>query len=767
MTAAASTDRPAASGAADSVWRFAPALLSGLAFAWFTTFLPAIGAGEVLRYAWPWIPGMGVELSFLIDGLALVFALLITGIGALVLLYTAAYFKTHPALWRLLVLLGLFELSMLGLVVADNLVVMFVFWELTTITSFLLVGFDHEKADARAKALQALLVTAAGGLALLAGVLLIGMLTGTFEASALVEHRELLLESGFYTAIVILVLLGCFTKSAQFPFHFWLPNAMAAPTPVSAYLHSATMVKAGVYLMARLNPSLGGTDLWFWTLVLFGGVTAVLSSIWALRQTDLKLGLAYTTVMGLGTLTMLIGFGTTYAITAAATFLIVHALYKAALFLTIGILDKKAGTREIDELSGLGRRMPATWVVAALAGLSMAGLPPLFGFIAKELIYEAGLGEGASGLLVLLFAFTASAMMVAVAAAVAVKPFVGRRGAAAERAGEAPFFMWLGPAILAAGGLAFGLMPDWAGTYLVIPTADAVQGTPVDMYLKLWHGVNLALGLSAVTTIAGIVIYLRLASIRRGLAHAEARGIWDCERGYDVALKGLKDVASWQTAVIQSGEVTRYIFWTVLTLAVLLWSAIILGGGIGMPTFESLPLMELAVLGLVLFGTLAVTLTRSRLIAIVALGVVGVAIAGFFVLYGAIDVAMTQLLVETLFVVIVVVALLRLPRLATATPHWDKGPRWGHVAVSVALGAAVTVSLLAVLETDLDRRLTTYFEAESAPTAFGRNIVNVILVDFRALDTFGEIAVVIIAALGALALLRIKPERAAAKGEAR
>ncbi len=761
MTAVASSDRPAASGAAEAVWRVAPALASAAVFVWFLGYLPAIGAGETVRYAWPWIPGMGVDLSFFIDGLALVFALLITGIGALVLLYTASYFKTDPRLWRLLTLLGLFELSMLGLVLADNLVVMFVFWELTTITSFLLVGFDHEKADARAKALQALLVTAAGGLALLAGVLLIGMVTGTLEASELAAHAETLRDSGFYVAILILVLLGCFTKSAQFPFHFWLPNAMAAPTPVSAYLHSATMVKAGIYLMARLNPSLGDTELWFWTLTLFGGVTAVLASVWSLRQSDLKLALAYTTVMALGTLTMLIGAGHRYAIAAAAAFLVVHALYKAALFLTVGILDKKAGTREVDQLGGLGRKMWSTWLIAALAGLSMAGLPPFFGFIGKELIYESTLGAETAPFLLLGFAFAASAMMVAIAAAVGLKPFVGPPTKAVEKAGAPPLGMWIGPAVLAFLGLGLGLATSWTDTYLVAPTAAAIYAEPVGVNVALWHGINAPLILSGLTLAAGIAIYVALPRIRAGLAHAEARGIWDAEWGYDWLLKGLKDVAAWQTRVIQSGEVTRYIFWTVLSFAVLLWAAIFLGGGIGWPRVVALPLMEWSILGLIAFASIAVAVTRSRLIAIVALGVVGVAIAAFFVLYGAIDVAMTQLLVETLFVVIVVVALLKLPRLKTDKQHWDKGSRWGHVAISGIMGAGVTVSLLAVLETDLDRYVTAFFEAESAPSAFGRNIVNVILVDFRALDTFGEIAVVVIAAIGALALLRIKPERPA------
>lgn len=755
------TERPATSGAAEALWRLAPALGSALAFAAFVALLPSIAGGGAIAVAWPWIPAMGVELAFLIDGLGLTFALLITGIGALVLLYTSAYFRTDPRLGRLLTLLVLFEISMLGLVLADDLVLLFVFWELTTVTSFLLVGFDHEKAEARAKALQALLVTGAGGLALLAGVLLLGAVAGTFRVSALADAATTIRDGGLYVPIVILVLLGCFTKSAQFPFHFWLPNAMAAPTPVSAYLHSATMVKAGVYLMARLSPALGDTALWFWTLTIVGGITAVLASVWALRQTDLKLALAYTTVMALGTLTMFLGAGNAYAAAGVATFLVVHAFYKAALFLTIGIVDKKAGTRQVDELGGLGGPMRLTWIIASLAGLAMAGFPPFLGFVGKELKYEAALGAVTSPVLIVILAVAAKAMMVAVAGKIAIKPFVGPKTKAAERAEDPPLAMWLGPAILGIGGIVFGLDPARIGDVLVLPITASITGAEVEVKLMLWHGLNLALLLSVLTFALGITIYLFMEPIRRRLTRLEAGGVWGAESGYDEALAGMKRFAAWQTRLIQPGRVSTYLFATALTLAALLWAAILAGGGVPWPRLQALPLIEWTVLGLIAVASVAVTLTASRLVAILSLGVVGTAVAALFVLYGAIDVAMTQLLVETLFVVIVAVALLKLPRLRSTASGRDAGVRWGDAAVSVALGLAVTGALLAVLGTDLDRYVTAYFEAESAPTAYGRNVVNVILVDFRALDTLGEIGVVVLAALGALALVRLKSDRTA------
>ncbi len=739
--------------------RYAPAVASALACAGFAALVPTIAAHEIVRVAWPWIPGLGVSLSFLVDGLSLTFALLITGIGALVFAYSASYFKGHPKLVRLLVLLVLFELAMLGLVLADNLILMFVFWELTTITSFLLVGFDHEKADARDKALQALLVTGAGGLALLAGILLLGAVAGTFEASGLPAVADTITGDPLYPAILVLVLLGAFTKSAQFPFHFWLPNAMAAPTPVSAYLHSATMVKGGVYLLARLTPSVGGTEPWLWTLTLVGGVTAVLASIWALRQTDLKLALAYTTVMALGTITMFLGGASTIALAAAATFLVVHAFYKAALFLTIGILDKKAGTREVDALGGLARPMWRTWIIASLAALSMAGFPPFLGFIGKELKYEGALAVASEPLIVITFAVTANAIMVAVAGLIAIKPFYGRRQAAAATPSDPPFAMWLGPALLAAGGLVFGVAPELVGASLINPTAAAMTGDVVNKTFKLWHGVNIPLMLSLLTFTLGIAVYFNVPRIRAALAALEERGIWAAEAVYNQGLSGLKTLAAWQTQTIQPGRFTHYMRAMALVFALLLWMGLLAGGFAVIPYGYTMPLLiEWTMLALAAFAAVATAVTRSRLLAILALGLLGTSIAAIFVFYGAIDVAMTQLLVETLVVVIVAVALLQLPRLA---PLAKMRIRWRDLAIAGAVGSGTSLALLAVLGTDLDRNVTSYFEAASVPDAFGRNIVNVILVDFRALDTLGEIAVVVIAALAAFALLRLKEAPAA------
>ncbi|MCU0893619.1 MAG: hypothetical protein MUD06_04720 [Rhodospirillales bacterium] len=383
MPGAGSAGLPAGPLARLSPWLMIAA--AGAATAAFASLVPSVAAGETHRLVQDWAPGIGVSLSFYVDGLSLLFALMISGIGALVALHASAYLGGHRYYGRFFVYLFAFMLAMLGLVLADNLITLFVFWELTSVTSFLLIGLDHDNPRARRNALQALLVTGAGGLALLAGFLLLGQAGGSLELSQLIERGEQVRADPLYLAILILVLAGAFTKSAQFPFHFWLPNAMAAPTPVSAYLHSATMVKAGIYLLARLHPTLGSTQVWIWTLTIFGAVTAVMAAVIALRQTDLKLVLAYTTVLALGLLTMFLGSDERIGIVAAITFLIVHSLYKCALFLVIGNVDHGSGSRDAEVLGGLFRAMPVTALAAMVAGLSMAGFPPLLGFIGKEL----------------------------------------------------------------------------------------------------------------------------------------------------------------------------------------------------------------------------------------------------------------------------------------------------------------------------------------------------------------------------------------------
>ena len=713
--------------------------------------VPVVAEGEVIRLAADWVPSLGVSLSFLVDGLSLTFALLISGIGVLVALYSSVYLVGHPHFGRFVLFLLVFMGSMLGLVLADNIITLFVFWELTTVSSYLLIGFDHGAAKARRAALQALLLTGAGGLALLAGLILLGHAAGSFELSTILTEGDAVRAHGLYLPILVLVLLGAFTKSAQVPFHFWLPNAMAAPTPVSAYLHSATMVKAGIYLLARMHPALGGTEAWIWSLTLAGAATAIWASLLALRQTDLKLALAYTTVMALGTLTMFLGAEATVAIAAAVTFLIVHSLYKAALFLVVGIIDHQTGTREVAQLRGLAQAMPITAIAAAAAALSMAGFPPFLGFIGKELKYEGALAIASEPHLVATAAVLANALMVAVAGVVALRPFYGAPLSTPKQPREASFGLWIGPLVLAGLGLTFGLAPSLIADALVQPAVTAILGRPESVELALWHGLNVPLLLSLLTFVLGLVLYLAHLRLRRGLEWLEAGLPASADRLWDRLLEGLKALAERQTRLLQGGLLRHYLLIVFSSLAVALAAGLLVSGSLSLPRgLPDLLIKEWGVVALIAIGAVKAAVTRSRLTAVCALGVVGVSVALLFLMLGAPDVAITQLLIETLVVVLVAVLMLRLPGLARQ-PN-ERG-RAGRAVLAATIGGLVSLLLLAVVDGPFDRSVTTYFEDASVPEAFGRNIVNVILVDFRALDTFGEIVVVAVAAVAAYALL--------------
>ena len=445
---------------------------------YFAGFAGAIAAGEVFSISYGWAPSLGIKFSFFLDGLSLLFAILISGVGALVLVYTGGYLAGHPQLGRFYAYILMFMGSMLGLVLADDLITLFVFWELTSISSYFLIGFDHNRESARAAALQALLVTGGGGLALLAGFLLLGAVSGTMEISGLMGSGAVVRSHPLYSSILLLVLAGAFTKSAQVPFHFWLPGAMEAPTPVSAYLHSATMVKAGVYLLARLSPVLGGTEFWMYTLTTTGATTMVLGAFLAIRQTDLKLILAYLTVSALGILVLFLGVGTSEAIIAAVVFLLGHALYKGALFLVAGIIDHETGTRDVTQLSGLRSAMPLTATIAALAALSLAAVFPSFGFIGKELLLEVSFTAKQGTAIFTTALVLASIVFVGAAGIIAIQPFFGKRMAMPKYPNEGPLSLWLGPMLLASLGILFGVLPSLVENSLIRPAAQAVVGDP-------------------------------------------------------------------------------------------------------------------------------------------------------------------------------------------------------------------------------------------------------------------------------------------------
>ncbi|MDZ7799465.1 MAG: proton-conducting transporter membrane subunit [Trueperaceae bacterium] len=485
------------------------ALLPGGLTAYFLALSPAVRDGGALVQSVTWVPQLGVDAAFRLDGLSLLFALMITGIGTVITVYAGGYLRGDRQLPRFFLLLFAFMGAMLGVVLADDLITLFVFWELTSFTSYFLIGYGHEDAGSRANALQAMLVTAAGGLAMLAGFLMMGAAAGTFRISEILADPALLHASGWYLPMLALVAAGAFTKSAQFPFHFWLPNAMAAPTPVSAYLHSATMVKAGVYLLARTAPALGGTAAWTWLLVLAGAATVVAAAVLALLQRDAKRLLAYSTLIALGTLVLLIGIDTRYAATAMVVYMLAHALYKAPLFMVAGSLDHEAGTRDVTELSGVGRLMPVTWTIALAAGLSAAGILPMLGFVGKELVYESLLSQP----LPLAVLVAANAAMVVITVLVAWRPFAGGTPRAPKAPHEAPLSMTAGPMTLAGLGLVFGVAPALVQDGLLAPAAGAVHGAATGVSIYLWHGLTPALGLSAVTLLLGAVLTWRWRAV--------------------------------------------------------------------------------------------------------------------------------------------------------------------------------------------------------------------------------------------------------------
>ena len=742
------------------------AIAPALAFAHFALMLPEIAAGGVVTGGYAWVPSFNLSFSWFIDGLSLTFALLITGIGLLIVLYAGGYMKGHPQQGRFLSFLLLFMGAMLGVVVSDSLLMLFVFWELTSITSFLLIGFDHERAASRRAALQALVVTGGGGLLLLAGLIFIWDISGMTQLSMLVRGGDVLRDSPFYLAALLLVLGGAFTKSAQFPFHFWLPNAMEAPTPVSAYLHSATMVKAGVYLLMRLNPVLGDTAAWQILLPFFGGLTMLTGALLAVRQTDLKLMLAYTTVSSLGLLVMLTGFGSDHAIEAAVLYLVAHSLFKGALFMVAGIIDHETGTRDVTKLGGLRKAMPITFAAALTAAISMAGLPPFFGFLAKEEIYYALAHGNPRAVLFTGIAILGNGLMFAVAFAVALKPFLGKPVKTPKHAHEGPLLLWLGPALLALKGLTIALFSGIAHFYISIPMASAIAGEARPVEISLIPHIGVPLGLSLLTIALGIVLYTQLSAVR-GLIDRTFKALGaGPDRGFDVFIEMLVKVSFHITRLIQPGRLEFYVTATFAVIAAVLLVPLFLYGELpSMPSWpRDMPVHELTFIAIAVAGLIAVLTASSRLTAIIALGIQGFAVAVIFLLFGAPDLSFTQFMVETLSVVILTLVMTRL-RLSPSD-HRGLGQKLLDSTIAIACGTGFALFLMRATEASFDNRLTDFYNTYSKVIAHGANVVNVIIVDFRGTDTLGEIAVVMITGLAILALIRIRPA-AAVKGSAK
>ncbi len=694
----------------------------------------------------PWAPSLGLSLSFSLDGLGLLFALLITAIGTLVVLYASQYLEGHPQAGRFYASLFAFMGAMLGVALSDNIFTLFIFWELTGFTSFLLIGFEHEREDARSAALQALIVTGAGGLALLAAGALLFDVSGSTSLSAMASSRASIVAHPFYTAIAILVLLAAFTKSAQVPFHFWLPNAMAAPTPVSAYLHSATMVKAGVYLVARMTPILGATTVWTTAVTAVGAATMVVGAYRSVQETDLKRILAYSTVSALGVLMMLLGVGTREATQGALVYLVAHAFYKGALFLVAGAIEHETGTRDIISLGGLRRAMPLTALAGGAAALSMAGVPLTLGFIGKDSAYEALLhGSGASAWLLTLTVF-ASILLGLAGLLAGVLPFRGTP--AGEGAHEPPWPLWVPPLILALAGLIAGVFP-WILEAPLSAAAAAILNSPSELSLAVWHGVSRALLLSTLTLAGVAVAYMTRDAIRR----RAWRPVFATEQLYTGTLSLLNAISRVIAPLLHSASLRSYVMVIAITFIMVVGGALITvpESVVAVPRMDVRP-HELLVVVAVVAGALGATLAKSTMAAVLSLGVVGYGVATTFLMFGAPDLAMTQFSVETLTVVIYMLVFRHFRDLGALSPRLV---RYRDALIAATIGTLVTGLVLSISTTETAPRLREYFAAFGPTLGHGRNIVNVILVDFRGFDTLAEITVLATAAIGVRALLRM------------
>ena len=740
-------------------WSIVLPVIPFLLFVFFLGQIPLISSKSTLHQHIDWVSSLGVNFDFKLDGLSLLFALLITGIGTAIFVYARSYLKGHIYFDRFFGYLLLFMSAMLGVVLSDNILLLFIFWELTSISSFFLIGFNNDNADSRKSALTALSITGLGGFFLLAALILLGNIAGTFIISDLIQSRDIILSHPLYPLLIFFLFIGAFTKSAQFPFHFWLPGAMKAPTPVSAYLHSATMVKAGIYLLARFTPILGGTDLWNYSLMIIGGVTMLYASIHSLFRIDLKSILAYSTIAALGVLTFLIGVGTEEAMIAVAVFILAHALYKAVLFLVTGIIDHETGTRDITVLQGLGRILLPVSIASIIAAASSAGLPFVtFGFIGKDLIYEATLHYSHPEPVWILtgIAFVTNMGIVAAGLMAGVKPFLGRLPQQFEKIHLPPVAMWLPPLLLSGLSVLFGILPWWPGNFLTSTAANAIHGNSFHQEpLAIWHGPNLVFLLSIATLALGVILFIinkpslsKLKAIEKLNSISPQYIITGCANAF------LK-LSAWITGLSHNGYLRSYHLKIILfaegLLAYKLWKS----GPIALD-FSAMTkpdLYEIAVV-LILVGALFIVVsTSSRLTAVVSMSVIGYCTCLIFVFYSAPDLAMTQFTIDTLSTVLFVLVLYRLPSFMNFA---SKKILYRDAVVALGFGLILSLIALRVWSEPIDKNISDFYGENAYLLAKGKNVVNVILVDFRGIDTMFETVVLSIAALGVYSLIRLR-----------
>lgn len=740
------------------------AIVPAVSFAWL---LPRVidateGRSSVESYAWA--SSIGLDVDLVLGPISGPVSLLVTGIGALVLFYCGWYFKPDDTeLWRFTSVFTAFAGAMLGLVLSDNVYLLYVFWELTTVLSFLLVGHNPERRANRRAAMNALLVTTFGGLAMFVGLVILHLASGTTSLTAIIADPP-----AATTTVqigVALVLLGAVSKSALVPFHFWLPGAMAAPTPVSAYLHAAAMVKAGVFLVAVMSPAFADLPWWRPTLIVLGLATMIIGGLRALRQYDIKLLLAYGTVSQLGFLTLVAGLGTRAAAVAGLALLVSHALFKATLFLVVGIVDRSAGTRDLRELSGLAKLLPLPLVAAVVAGASMAGVPPTLGFVAKEAVLaslealDADTGTAVWGTVALVGVVLGSILTVAYTARFIWGAFANKPGV--EPSGIVRRSRWFGlaPAVLAA----LSLLAGFAGPQLTDAFSGAGEAYPAgahELELTLWHGINLAVVLSAVSIVFGLALFFGRRAVAAGqhLVTDHVR-LPDAELAYHAVIRGVDRLSVEVTGRTQRGSLPFYVGTILVVVALVPGSMLVragLEGGALDVQLADRPL-QLVVVALVIGAAIAGTRSRRRLRAVLLVGLTGYGTALLFVAHGAPDLGLTQVLVETFLLVTFILVLRRLPPFFSSRPF--TADRWVRIAAGVLTGVVVAGLALVTAGSRTADPVGQDFAGPAVEYGGGYNIVNVTLVDIRAWDTLGELSVLVVAATGIASLIHLITDR--------
>ncbi len=719
------------------------------------------GGRKALIYTISWVPSANIEISFLVDGLSLLWGFLVAGMGLLIVLYSNWYLHHHEALGRYYGWLIAFMGSMLGVVFSDHLISLFIFWELTSITSYFLIGFWSEREASIYGAQKALLITGGGGLAMLGGFLLLGQASGEWQLSALIARPGV--AGTVSMAAFVLILIGAATKSAQWPFHIWLPNAMEAPTPISAFLHSATMVKAGIYLLSRFYPILGEHPAWGYLVIGLGMTTMIAGGLLALRAHDLKAILAYGTISQLGLIVTLLGYGGEEAIIGSTLHLYNHAAAKAAMFMVVGIIDHETGTRDVRLLGYLGHKMPRTHALAVLAAVSLIGIPPMGGFITKEMLYEVSLDPGGPG------SWGAFWPGLTLAAGVITAlyhlrflgaPFWTKAEGESPRPGHDPSIgMLAAPAILVLLAISFGVAPGLIQDSFIAPAAAATLGAskPLELHLALWHGVNTPLLMSIATIALGVALYAGFGPVAKILDGA-AR-LWRMGPGpnkiYDGTLILLKECSWPMLLTLQDGNIRRYLRWTMMAPTVLLLYA---GAKMNWapdawPDLSGFTFLAAVICTLVALSAIATAVFPRRIPAIIGLGTTGYAIAGLYIVLKAPDLALTQIMIESATVVLFLLVFWYLPELKPVPRPKSRAVRdW---AISIFIGATVAAGLVLAMNSHHRRTIADYFMQTSKPLAGFKNVVNAIIVDYRSYDTLGEITVLVISGIAIYAMMRI------------